>query len=67
VHLDGYTICRTSGVRKKPAHRVLLLSDDGDLMARGRQLEGDLHGATVPGTLQIWQEPLVSFGSEALH
>ena len=62
VHLDGYNyLPHFKGAEKSPRIEYFYFSDDGDLMAlRYDNWKFIFMEQRVPGTLQIWQEPLVS-------
>jgi arylsulfatase A-like enzyme len=62
VHLDGYNFLpHFKGEAKTPRVEYFYFSDDGDLMAlRYDNWKIIFLEQRVPGTLQIWQEPLVS-------
>jgi arylsulfatase A-like enzyme len=62
VHLDGYNyLPHFKGAEKSPRVDYFYFSDDGDLMAlRYDNWKMIFMEQRVPGTLQIWQEPLVS-------
>jgi arylsulfatase A-like enzyme len=62
VHLDGYNFLpHFRGAEKSPRVEYFYFSDDGDLMAlRYDNWKVIFLEQRVPGTLQIWQEPLVS-------
>jgi arylsulfatase A-like enzyme len=61
VHLDGYNFLpHFRGEEKSPRVEYFYFSDDGDLMAlRYDNFKLIFMEQRVPGTLQIWQEPLV--------
>jgi arylsulfatase A-like enzyme len=61
VHLDGYNFLpHFRGEEKCPRVEYFYFSDDGDLMAlRYDNWKVIFLEQRVPGTLQIWQEPLV--------
>jgi arylsulfatase A-like enzyme len=62
VHLDGYNfVPHLSGTAKAPRAEYFYFSDDGDLMAmRYDNWKVTFMEQRMPGTLRIWQEPLVS-------
>jgi arylsulfatase A-like enzyme len=62
VHLDGYNFLpHLSGKAKAPRAEYFYFSDDGDLMAmRYDNWKVTFMEQRMPGTLRIWQEPLVS-------
>jgi arylsulfatase A-like enzyme len=62
VHLDGYNyLPHFKGAEKSQRVEYFYFSDDGDLMAmRYDNWKIIFMEQRVPGTLQIWQEPLVS-------
>jgi arylsulfatase len=62
VHLDGYNFLpHFKGAEKSQRVEYFYFSDDGDLMAmRYDNWKIIFMEQRVPGTLQIWQEPLVS-------
>jgi len=62
VHLDGYDFLpHLSGTAKAPRVEYFYFSDDGDLMAmRYDNWKVTFMEQRMPGTLRIWQEPLVS-------
>jgi arylsulfatase A-like enzyme len=62
VHLDGYNFLpHFKDGTKSPRVEYFYFSDDGDLMAlRYDNWKVIFMEQRVPGTLQIWQEPLVS-------
>ncbi len=62
VHLDGYNyLPHFKGAEKSQRVEYFYFSDDGDLMAlRYDNWKFIFMEQRVPGTLQIWQEPLVS-------
>ena len=62
VHLDGYNFLpHLSGAAKAPRVEYFYFSDDGDLMAmRYDNWKVTFMEQRMPGTLRIWQEPLVS-------
>ena len=62
VHLDGYNFLpHLSDTAKAPRVEYFYFSDDGDLMAmRYDNWKVTFMEQRMPGTLRIWQEPLVS-------
>ena len=62
VHLDGYNFLpHFRGLEKGPRVDYFYFSDDGDLMAmRYDNWKVTFMEQRTPGTLRIWQEPLVS-------
>jgi arylsulfatase len=62
VHLDGYNFLpHFKGLEKGPRVDYFYFSDDGDLMAmRYDNWKVTFMEQRMPGTLRIWQEPLVS-------
>ncbi|MBV8136116.1 MAG: arylsulfatase [Deltaproteobacteria bacterium] len=62
VHLDGYNFLpHFRGLEKSPRVDYFYFSDDGDLMAmRYDNWKVTFMEQRAPGTLRIWQEPLVS-------
>ncbi len=62
VHLDGYDfVPHFKGEAKSPRVEYFYFSDDGDLMAlRYDNWKVIFMEQRMPGTLRIWQEPLVS-------
>jgi len=62
VHLDGYNFLpHFKGLEKCPRVEYFYFSDDGDLMAmRYDNWKVTFMEQRMPGTLRIWQEPLVS-------
>jgi arylsulfatase A-like enzyme len=62
VHLDGYDFLpHFKGEAKSPRVEYFYFSDDGDLMAmRYDNWKVIFMEQRVPGTLRVWQEPLVS-------
>jgi arylsulfatase A-like enzyme len=62
VHLDGYNFLpHFKGAEKSPRVEYFYFSDDGDLMAmRYDNWKIIFMEQRMPGTLRIWQEPLVS-------
>jgi arylsulfatase A-like enzyme len=62
VHLDGYDFLpHFKGEAKSPRVEYFYFSDDGDLMAlRYDNWKVVFMEQRMPGTLRVWQEPLVS-------
>ena len=62
VHLDGYNfLSHFKGLEKCPRVEYFYFSDDGDLMAlRYDNWKVTFMEQRIPGTLRIWQEPLVA-------
>jgi arylsulfatase A-like enzyme len=62
IHLDGYNLLpHFKGLEKNPRIEYFYFSDDGDLMAmRYDNWKLTFMEQRMPGTLRIWQEPLVT-------